>query len=422
MATNATEASRGYKVPAIDNTLSEDMLRLIDAITAIGVDVKALLTDVAGRALATHAHQISDITGLPAALDGKMAASKAFQLQDLTDTNGISGATDAQILKKVGTKWQPGKVDYSELSGTAPSAPDLSAYLTKAGNLAGLASIPAARATLQLGAMALVNPGLARTITSASTAAERNLTAADFGKLIIFSGTTNFTVTIDPAAGLGNGWSVDFKVNGRCVVTLDPNGSETINNATTLPVCFRQEARIVCTGSAFEAYGLQKEVVVDTANFTSVTNVDFLLPPGYEYFVLTGWVQTATGPQDIVLRTSTDGGSTFAAGAADYRDNYLAPASDGTYISGSANRSAGIVHAQATNTQIAGFTATIIAPRRSSDLTFYTSFSGPVRAGFATGPQIWSGQRNTAEDNNAIRVLPTAGNISGRFVLKGAQL
>jgi hypothetical protein len=204
MVTNAIEPSRNYKVPSTDNGLSEDMLRLIDAITAIGVDVKSLLADVAVRALVGHAHQISDVTALQAALDGKMSAGKAFQLQDLTDTVGIAGAANAQILKKVGVKWQPGFVDYSELTGTAPSAPDLSGYLTKDGNLFGLTDLLATRNNLGLGTAALRNAG---------TAANNVVLLDGSGNLPALNGSalTNIRAPITWTSFVGaTGTAVDF--------------------------------------------------------------------------------------------------------------------------------------------------------------------------------------------------------------------
>lgn len=61
------------------------------------------------------------------------------------------------------------------------------------------------------------------------------LVSADQGHLIkITSGT--FTQTVTAAATLGNGWYVMYQNTGTGYVTIDPNGAETINGASTLMI------------------------------------------------------------------------------------------------------------------------------------------------------------------------------------------
>lgn len=124
MTTDARTTNRNYPKPHVDNTLSADITRLIQALEAIGVDVAGLLTDVAGRALATHAHAIGDVTGLQAALNAKRDASWVPSLDDLSDVN-TAGAANGQFLRLISGFWQPATISvaFSDISGKPSSYP-----------------------------------------------------------------------------------------------------------------------------------------------------------------------------------------------------------------------------------------------------------------------------------------------------------
>lgn len=71
---------------------------------------------------------------------------------------------------------------------------------------------------------------------------------ADRSKLI--RGTASFTLSLTAAATLGDGWFVDVLATTG-TITIDPNGSETIDGASTLAITVGQSARIRCNGTAF---------------------------------------------------------------------------------------------------------------------------------------------------------------------------
>lgn len=184
-----------------------------------------------------------------------------------------------------------------------------------------------------LAAAAPPNIGLARTISSASTVGERTLTVADAGKLIIFSGTTDFTVTFDAVATLGNGWTCFLKHSSRCLVTLDPNGSETIDGVTTLPVLYKQQGTLICTGSAIETFSIQRQVLLESWALTSnVSEIAFLLPNGYDRFILRfDYTPSTTG--DLLMQLSSNGGTSYASTG--YSGAFLLGTSGGSVVSGS---------------------------------------------------------------------------------------
>lgn len=69
---------------------------------------------------------------------------------------------------------------------------------------------------------------------------------------ITWRATGTVTVNLTAAATLTAGWCMWVKGDGGAV-TVDPNGSEQINGATTISVPDGSSALIMCTGSAFRA-------------------------------------------------------------------------------------------------------------------------------------------------------------------------
>lgn len=98
-------------------------------------------------------------------------------------------------------------------------------------------------------------------ITRSARTSNTALAAADIGKLIdITSGT--FTQTFDACATLGSGWFVYLRNGGTGDITLDPNGSETIDGLTSY-VMYPGEVRIIqCDGTALRSVLLAGDPLV----------------------------------------------------------------------------------------------------------------------------------------------------------------
>lgn len=85
------------------------------------------------------------------------------------------------------------------------------------------------------------------------------LSHGDHGKVI--KATSTFSQTFTAAATLGDGWWCAIRNDGTGVITLDPNGSETINGSTTIALNPGEALTVFCDGSNFKAYGTLHSVL-----------------------------------------------------------------------------------------------------------------------------------------------------------------
>jgi hypothetical protein len=94
------------------------------------------------------------------------------------------------------------------------------------------------------------------------------LGAGDSGRIIHASGT--YTQTIDAAATLGSGWWCIVKNTGTGLITLDPNGSETIDGVTTKILQPGETQYLSCNGTGFinaeDDYGYFSGVITSVAD------------------------------------------------------------------------------------------------------------------------------------------------------------
>ena len=156
------------------------------------------------------------------------------------------------------------------------------------------------------------------------------LGTADKSTLIdITSGT--FTQTFDAAATLGNGWFCYIRNSGTGTVTLDPNGSETIDGVVSGVITPGMALLIQCDGAAFHCVRIGPQIAMQV--LTSGTT--WTCPLGVRTAKITGTGGGGSGGKSSgsVVSAGGSGAGTFI------KQVRLTPGTAYTYAIGSAGAS-----------------------------------------------------------------------------------
>ena len=165
------------------------------------------------------------------------------------------------------------------------------------------------------GVATVVGSSVPTVIRSARTS-NTILGVADQGTLIdITSGT--FSQTFTAAATLGNGWFAYVGNSGTGFVTLDPNSTETITvngvAQTTWVLWPREMGLIVCNGSNFFYYNIQKGEITQTIS-TGVASVAFSTGLNYRrnmMLFLENVAVSTTGDSRLTISSNTFRDATY---------------------------------------------------------------------------------------------------------------
>ena len=185
-----------------------------------------------------------------------------------------------------------------------------------------------ARVTVADGGGVAGNPTISVTLP-ATLAKTANYTVAvgDRDKLILGDATSGaFTVTLPAAATAGAGFEITVKKidSSANIVTVDGDGSETIDGALTKSLVSQYDhLTLVSDGSNWhvKADFKQDVTLLETQTASASPQLDFITGINSKFpifeFRITG-LRPATNAVDLQMLVSEDGGSTFKVGAADY--------------------------------------------------------------------------------------------------------
>jgi len=241
------------------------------------------------------------------------------------------------------------------------------------------------------------------------------LGAGDKAKLIeVTSGT--FTQTIAAAATIGAGWWLYYKNSGTGTVTMDADGSETIDGATTKVIYAGEEFVLQCDGANFHTFCADKRTgsfLISSQTASNSAAVDFTgissAYDEYEIHVLNAIPASDSGV--LNLRTSANAGSSYDSGATDYKNNVT----DAAEIALSQSLGSD------TNEQGYSGVIRIIRPSEATYTVITAVGAGVNQSGVVVNTSL-GGYRASAAAVDAVRLLMSAGNIeSGIFKLYGVR-
>lgn len=130
----------------------------------------------------------------------------------------------------------------------------------------------------------------------------------------VTSGT--FTLSFSAASSLGDGWWCYIRNGGTGDVTLDPNGTETIDGVTSF-IMYPGEVRVVhCDGTTLRSFVLESFLKVFTSTNT------FTRPPGYQMFGVEMWGGGGSGGASSPISPNA-GAAAGGGGGAYNRGSYL---------------------------------------------------------------------------------------------------
>ena len=249
--------------------------------------------------------------------------------------------------------------------------------------------------------------------------------------------TSALTLAFDPASDLGTDWMTIIKA--EAAITLNPDGSETINGNSTESMVAGDSALIFSDGSnlhwvkiedvaaavsAAETVSRLAEVDISSDATVEFTAFDDSL---YESYVFAFHnVTPATDGAELQMRTSSDGGSSYDSGASDYEVvlRRLKSGNDSNVATGSGDSelalTRGEVGSSAGETGICG-ELMIYAPdaavhtQMTWDLSYITDANTMAMLSGA-------GRRMSAADVDAVQFLFDSGNLeSGKIVMYGIR-
>lgn len=394
---------------------------------AIGTDVQAYDADLTtlaanfttasasgGASLALHEDTDNGTNKVTLAAPASIATDYTFTLPNTPGTSGYSLTTDGSG----GTTW-------TNVSGGGGGTPGgLSTYVqyNNAGSFGGVSGF-----TFDGTGTVYLSTGL-----ELGHASDTTLTRASAGNVniegnIIYRAGGTDVVVADGGTGVSSATAYAVLCGGttstgalQSIASVGTSGQVlTSNGAGALPT--------------FQTGGTGAWVFISSATASGTATIDFTgLSSTYSMYQLVfTHILPATNNTELYLRTSTNGGSTYDAGASDYmwKAEDLYGTGVGTYAAYGATTAAYIgltatsAGYQASSTAGNGWSGYVNIYRPSDANNCKLWYAGTYRSGTGLATKIdGHGERLTAADVDAVRILFSSGNIaSGSVYLYGLR-
>ena len=255
-----------------------------------------------------------------------------------------------------------------------------------------------------------------------ATSANYTVIASDAGAT--FRATSALTLTLTAAATLGANFSFDVLNASAGAVTLDPNGSETVNGAATLKVFPGERATVVCDGSNWSAFGLSPLVLLSSQTVSGASGITFasLFDSSFASFELRGSGLISSASNDyLAMQVSANAGSSWYTGATDYKYNYTLMDQGGT-LAGNSNDLSAIPVCSFNTSGLASFEAELFDFGSSSS---YKTVQYRQAGSLSGGLRLLMGSaRLTGIGSSAVtglRLAANSGTVTGTINLYGRR-
>lgn len=397
------------------------------------VDGRDVATDGTKLDTIETSADVTDETNVKSALDGAtitattVAGTDKILLQDVDDSNNLKTAT-AQAV--------------ADLAASTPGGSDTQIQYNNAGSFGGISQMTYNGTNVSLTTGFTVD-GTADEIQlkvqghSTQTANIFEIENSAASNLFTVDNSGNVTVagTVDGRDLAADGTKLDG-VEASADVTDETNVKSALDGATITSATVATGDKVLIqdvdnsdnlktvTAQSIADLGGGDWVLVSSATASSSTSIDFtgLSSTYFAYKIVIQGMKPGTDSVDFLIRTSTDGGSTYDSGASDYKW-----VNEGTGASVVGIRDSADSSIQVAGTGFAVLTTTSPAVY-SADITLYNpSSTEPTQLGWhfiyngsAVAQLVGGGIVSAAADVDAIRFFMSSGNIAtGEFRLYG---
>lgn len=207
--------------------------------------------------------------------------------------------------------------------------------------------------------------------------------ATDRGALLDCTSGT-FTLSFQACATLGANWSAYIRNSGTGVITLDPNGAETIDGAATYSLLAKHTALVQCDGSviriASDVPPKQSRLTIfssEAAPKTGVTVLEDISLPSYATG-LTGSVTQAIYGNGLFLASSSTGQANIASSPDAVTWTLRAMPSSSAWRVATNGTNQFIAHAAGTTTIASSTNGTAWASATAIPAVSHSSYGTPV--------------------------------------------
>lgn len=249
----------------------------------------------------------------------------------------------------------------------------------------------------------------------ALTGKSGNYTAIASDNNAVHRYTAAATVTLTAAATLGANWHYTVVADGGDV-TVDPNGSETINDVTTLTVPNGSSATIICDGANF--FVVMKPSgweFIRKVDLTGVSSVDTIDLGDFKRLWIVGFA-AGTTPAAIYFLTSTDNGLNYDNGASDYTHQYI-QSSGAASVALRASASAGAICANISN----GIYFSTIIEQFNDAVGCAATTTAQVASGGTVLLETTTTARTDATPRNALRLAAGVATMNCDVIIMGMR-